>query len=220
MQEEFLKDPKHIRAWLKSVGVKGYKIRPDGVVDVAGGVNLWDNLGSLTKLPIQFGKVSGSFDCHDNHLITLEGSPQKVGGDFGCDNNKLTTLEGGPKEVGMTFYCDNNQLTRLEGSPKKVGWLDCHNNQLKTLEGAPKEIGELWCFCNNLVDFVGLEDTKIIKGIHPMWQSSHSSLPEGKRQNTIVTLRGLREEHYGQVQGLDVEAIKGRDQDASLDIMV
>lgn len=36
----FLTDPKHIAAWLKPVGVKGYMIHPDGVVDVAGNVDL------------------------------------------------------------------------------------------------------------------------------------------------------------------------------------
>ena len=49
-------------------------------VNVTGDVDL--SLLKLTELPIKFGKVGGIFDCHDNKLTTLEGSPKVVGGDF------------------------------------------------------------------------------------------------------------------------------------------
>ena len=38
----------------------------------------------------------GSFDCRNNNLTSLEGSPKIVKGDFYCANNKLTSLEGIP----------------------------------------------------------------------------------------------------------------------------
>jgi hypothetical protein len=99
--------------------IENYTINSDGTVDVDGDVDL--SRKGLTKLPLNFGKVTGYFYCYNNKLTTLEGSPISVGGYFGCYNNKLTTLEGGPREVGGDFYCNYNQLITLEGSPREVG---------------------------------------------------------------------------------------------------
>jgi len=65
----------------------------------------------LTSLPTWFQsieEVTGWFDCSDNQLTSLEGSPQTVGGSFWCDNNRLTSLEGGPQIVGGWFYYYSN----------------------------------------------------------------------------------------------------------------
>ena len=102
----------------KKYGIENYTINPDGTIDVNGNVDL--SMKKLTKLPLKFNKVSGSFYCNNNQLITLEGSPREIGVHFHCSHNKLTSLEGGPKEVGRYFCCQYNQLTSLEGGPKKV----------------------------------------------------------------------------------------------------
>ena len=45
---------------------------------------------------INFGKVTGNFECSYLGLKSLEGAPQTVGGDFKCSYNQLTSLKGAP----------------------------------------------------------------------------------------------------------------------------
>ena len=111
----------------------------------------------LTSLKGAPKKVSGEFDCSENQLTSLEGAPQEVGGSFYCYDNQLTSLEGAPTEVGRNFYCYGNQLTSLEGAPQKVGrWFDCSINQLTSLKGAPQKVdGEFSCSYNHLTSLEG-----------------------------------------------------------------
>ena len=98
---------------------------------------------------INFGKITGNFDCYGLDLISLKGAPQKVGGYFRCFRNQLTSLEGAPQEVGSDFACNSNKLTSLKGAPQKVGgWFVCYSNQLTSLEGAPQIVGG-WFDCSN-----------------------------------------------------------------------
>ena len=88
----------------------------------------------LTRLP-KFKKVGINFECANNQLTTLNGSPEKVRGAVYCHMNKLITLEGSPKEVGGNFVCSNNELISLKGAPKTVGgYFDCSNNAKKFTE--------------------------------------------------------------------------------------
>ena len=104
------------------------------------------DLVSLKGAPTEIG---GDFRCGSNQLTSLEGAPQKIGGGFYCDINQLTSLEGAPIEVGESFICSYNQLTSLEGAPQKVGGnLNCKNNYLTSLEGAPQTVGE-WFDCSD-----------------------------------------------------------------------
>ena len=77
-------------------------------IKVTGNVNL-DVLG-LTKLPINFTEVGGSFYCSHNKLTSLKGAPKKVGGTFNCSSNKLNSLKGAPKEVGISIVQITNCL--------------------------------------------------------------------------------------------------------------
>jgi len=131
-------------------GIEKYTINSDGIVDVDDDVYLSEK--RLTKLPLKFGKVSGSFTCDTNQLITLEGSPQSVGDYFNCSRNYLTTLEGCTKSVG-SFHCGSNKLTTLEFCPRSVsGYFDCNHNQLTTLEGGPQSVGDYFdCGYNKLI---------------------------------------------------------------------
>jgi hypothetical protein len=116
-------------------------INSDGTVDIEG-----DCFLKLTKkvnqLPVNFGEVSGNFNCSYNNLTSLIGAPQSVGGYFYCSYNQLTSLVGAPQSVGRHFNCADNQLTSLEGAPQSVGGcFDCYRNQLTSLVGSPQSVG-------------------------------------------------------------------------------
>ena len=110
---------------------------------------------------INFGKVTGNFDCSDLGLKSLKGVPQEVGRNFNCSWNKLTSLEGAPQEVGRNFNCNGNHLATLKGAPKKVGggfW--CYINRLISLEGAPQTVGKYFdCSYNQLTSLKGAPKT-------------------------------------------------------------
>ena len=118
----------------------------------------YNNLTSLKGAP---QNVGGSFRCYNNQLTSLEGAPQKVGGGFNCHANKLISLEGAPQKVGGDFDCNSNQLTSLKGAPTEVGWdFNCQNNQITSLEGAPQRIGESFnCSDNQLTSLEGAPNT-------------------------------------------------------------
>jgi len=86
----------------------------------------------------------GDFDCFNNQLTSIEGSPVSVGGFFSCAYNNLTSLEGAPSSVGGNFGCSNNQLTSIEGSPASVGGnYRCFNNKLTSLTGIHKILKQM-----------------------------------------------------------------------------
>jgi hypothetical protein len=80
-----------------------YTINPDNTIDVNGDVDLDYVLGKMEKLPVKFGKVSGSFLCNYTKLTTLEGCPNYIGGHFSFFNN--TTFLN-IKYVGGNFHCN------------------------------------------------------------------------------------------------------------------
>jgi hypothetical protein len=127
-----------------------------GLVDVIGRFDC-SSKGLKDFLGTRFGKVSGNFNCSNNQLTSLEGSPSRVGGIFYCGYNQLTTLEGSPSRVDGNFNCSNNQLTSLEGSPSRVGGIFyCGHNQLTTLEGSPSRVdGDFNCSYNQLTTLEG-----------------------------------------------------------------
>ena len=133
----------------KLYDIRNYTINEDGTVDVDNEVYLVSC--NLTELPLKFGIVDGSFNCSNNELTTLEGSPKSVGSHFKCVNNKLTDLKGGPEKVDSYFDCERNELTTLEGGPKLTGAYFCGFNNLYDLKGCPKEVvGDFYCN-NNLL---------------------------------------------------------------------
>lgn len=139
----------------KKYNIKNYTINSDGLIDVDGDVNISGR--NLTKIPIKFGRISGSFYCHINKLISLEGAPIQVSGDFFCGHNQLISLKGAPKEVSDDFFCSYNELISLEGSPKEIyGNFDCSHNQLTSLQGAPRKIFNSFdCGHNQLISLQG-----------------------------------------------------------------
>jgi len=137
--KRFNESKEDIDSICRKYSIVNYNINKDGLVDVEGDVDLYNK--GLTKLPLKFGYVSGYFNCNNNQLTSLEGSPQSVGEDFYCISNQLTSLKGGPQSVGGYFECRRNKLTSLEGSPKSVGSeFYCSENELTSLEGCTENI--------------------------------------------------------------------------------
>ena len=63
---------------------------------------------NLTEIPFNFG-ITGSFNCSNNNLNSLYGSPKKVLGSFYCSHNNLKSLEYSPQSISGSFYCIFNQ---------------------------------------------------------------------------------------------------------------
>jgi hypothetical protein len=66
----------------------------NGIVNITGNCEIKNKI-EIQKLPVQFGNVSGDFNCGRNQLTTLEGAPSSVGGSFYCsysDNLPLLRL--------------------------------------------------------------------------------------------------------------------------------
>ncbi|MCW3498654.1 hypothetical protein [Burkholderia cenocepacia] len=173
-----LKTKEEITQWLDKMRIKNYSINDDLTVNVNGMVFL--NGKRLTGIPVQFNKVSKSFDCSQNQLTSLDGAPRIVGKSFDCSQNQLTSLKGGPQIVGSSFICSQNQLTSLEGSPQivgkdkdldsrqnqiAVGLFDCSCNRLTSLDGVPQTVREFYCQENNtsLAQIVHFKESSGIK---------------------------------------------------------
>lgn len=145
----FLSDCVKVDAWLEQYCDinGGYTISPEGVVSVEGSVAIIEN-ESLTRLKVQFEKVTGSFEIYQcEKLKTLAGTPRHVGGDFlvtQCD--ALTSLKGGPLTVGGDFNCsDCVQLKSLEGSPLLVeGEYNCYGADITSINGINAIKGHLF----------------------------------------------------------------------------
>jgi hypothetical protein len=130
-------------------GIKGYRIRDDGSIDVRGSVNLLKKLGNLETLPLTFNTIGDSFDCYGNNLTTLEGCPKEVGGNFYCTSNNIISLKYSPEIVDGHFGCTDNEITSLDGLEDThiSGYLavnDCYN--LYSLTGYPKQVAGFECF--------------------------------------------------------------------------
>jgi hypothetical protein len=138
----------NIKNICKKYDIENYTINEDGSIDVNGDVNL--SFKSLTELPLKFRNVTGTFQCSDNKLSTLEGCPKSIGGDFFLHFNYLTSLKGCAVKVNGGFECSNNRLSTLENSPQIVnGYFICNSNELTTLKGAPESIGSGFLCTNN-----------------------------------------------------------------------
>ena len=133
--------------------------------------NRYDYNGSLDKnilstfvsegrdgFTINFGKVTGNFDCSRLSLKSFKGAPQEVGGNFNCSWNKLYSFKGAPQIIGGDFDCSYNQFSSLKGAPQEVGGgFRCSGNYLTSLEGAPQKVGGGFsCYGNKLTSLEGV----------------------------------------------------------------
>lgn len=109
---QFLKTQSEIKSWLEKLSIFNYTIHDDLTVDVNGDVSLFSK--NLTYIPVQFGIVSGFFDCSENQLTSLLGSPTEIGKSFFCSKNRLTSLEYLPAIVEKDIIASNNQIRSLK----------------------------------------------------------------------------------------------------------
>lgn len=138
-----------------SLGLGTYTISSLGVIDVQGCVDI--RYSNLTRLPLKFGQINGSFNCGGLALKSLKGAPEYVRYDFSCNNNELTSLKYGPKKVGGSYNCSNNELEDLAGCATEIGRdFSCKFNKIKSLSGCPKDFyGRFNCSHNRLTNFTG-----------------------------------------------------------------
>ena len=158
--ENFNSDEK-IHEICKKHNIENYTINKDHSIDVDDDVNLYRK--GLTKIPLKFRKVSGYFDCDDNSLTSLEGSPTSVGGDFYCDNNKLTSLEGSPTSVGGYFYCNDNpvnEVYNLFNDKDKIELLNDYDI-FRKVDGKP---GIILDRLNSFLEDIGKESVTKVEG--------------------------------------------------------
>ena len=127
--------------------IENYIINDDGSIDVNDNVYIQNSEFTeislkLTELPLKFNKVRGDFDCSNNKLTSLEGSPKWVGKGFYCHHNELTSLEHSPEYVFTRFNCSSNMLIDLKYCPNSIGTnLFCSKNNITSLEYYPENIG-------------------------------------------------------------------------------
>ena len=112
--------------WL--YGIKNYTINSDGSVDVYGNVNLYEK--KLWNIPLQFNKVNGWFNCANNKLTSLKGSPKEVYDKFDCNHNELTSLQYAPKIIRGKFDCCSNKIKTFEYFPSYVEDFSCNGNPI------------------------------------------------------------------------------------------
>lgn len=84
----------------------------------------------LSVLPPDLPKTVLSFDCSDNNLDSLIGSPETVKITFNCAGNSLTSLQYSPNNVGGDYYCYQNSLTSLNGAPLNISNVQIINYQI------------------------------------------------------------------------------------------
>lgn len=109
----------------------------------------------LTELPDLSSVEVGLFDCSDNNLKSLIGSPKVVHGDFRCNGNQLMSFENTTYQIG-NLYCHNNPAPSLEGIPQDIGNIICGSKEFNSLRGAPSRIeGTLRCAYSSIADLEG-----------------------------------------------------------------
>ena len=144
---------KDIHDLCNKYGIVDYTIKKDGSIDVDNNVDL--SFKYLTKLPLKFNKVNGSFSCYYNELTSLEGCPNNIGDSFFCSNNLLTSLKGCPKIIPGVFSCYTNKLISLEGCPENIsGVFCCDTNMIKSFEYFPKHIGGIFNCDENPINII------------------------------------------------------------------
>jgi hypothetical protein len=75
---------------LADMGIESIStINADGSVDVNGDVRIPN---SYTEIPVQFRNVSGSFNCSNTGILSLQYAPQQVGSNFFCHDTQITSL--------------------------------------------------------------------------------------------------------------------------------
>ena len=127
---------KNLEDFLNKVVTGTWVLNPymkKGTINVNGDVDM-SNM-NLEYIPCNFYVVTGNFNCSNNKLQDLQGSPLTVR-NFNCSNNQLKSLEGAPSKVNGNFDCSKNLLTNLQHAPDNInnGLFNCDDNQLENTQ--------------------------------------------------------------------------------------
>ena len=127
--------------WLNECSTKEWEYDNNtGLVNIEGSFDCSAprfNTGYLTDFyDVKFGTVSENFNCSNNKITSLEGSPLDVRGNFNCSDNKITSLDGSPKYIGGNLDCSNNNILSLNGIEETIigGFIfnDGYKNEVKS----------------------------------------------------------------------------------------
>lgn len=155
MSTSFFNQYLQVETWLQKYRIENYIIRDNLTVDVDGHVFLIAK--RLSNIPIQFGIVTGEFNCSANFLTSLKGVPFHVKGDFACNQNFLKDLAYAPLEVEGHFLADNNKIVSLEGITSNLNKLvDLHRNEITSLAFLPLHIQHLYIVGNPIENYEAL----------------------------------------------------------------
>jgi hypothetical protein len=120
-----------------------WNLNSKGFVDVNGDFKCCSkNLKSFKG--IKFGKISGSFECNNNQLTSLEGAPQKVGGDFDCSGlfeeafEKAFEIIYEKMEGGMSYGV---ALLVSKSKISKAHWNKLDKSSIERMD--PKEVDNI-----------------------------------------------------------------------------
>jgi len=142
IDNQFFQTYKETKDWLEKTKIKNYIINNDLTVDD----DVIITKQNLIKIPVQFNTVKGFFDCSNNALVSLKGSPKNL------ITNDSPSIDWEQSLCG--FYCNNNQLKTLEYCPKYVGV-------------------DFLGFSNNIINFNGFPDLDTIKRIDLSYNPVH-----------------------------------------------
>jgi hypothetical protein len=133
----------------------------------------------------------GNFDCYNEQLTSLKGSPKEIGGIFNCQSNLLNSLKYAPEKTGSYFDCSGNNLTSLKNGPKEIGdYFDCSDNKITSLKGCPKEISGNFYSQDNLL--TSLKDiNKVLRQMNGIFYADHNPI----KSNVIglLLVKGCKE---------------------------
>lgn len=116
-------------AWLNTqLGTTPWHLMDDGTVYVEGDVRVSVRNGrQITRLPVQFGHVSGNFNASKIGLQSLYGTPYKVDGDIDLRYNPVTTLEGLRMQDCMILMLPSTiqSLKGIRQAVRSAEWIEC-----------------------------------------------------------------------------------------------
>jgi hypothetical protein len=113
-----LTDHNDIAAWLKlhHISIGKCNINDTGTVDAKGDV--WFRYTGGDTLPIQFGRIEGSFNVNESSLTSFVGFPHYIEDVLYCSRTNITSLHGietAVNYVGDSFFCTGRKPTHMLG---------------------------------------------------------------------------------------------------------
>ncbi len=149
-----------IKNTCEEYGIKNYIINDDLSIHVNGSVYLTDM--GLTKLPLNFNKVSGDFWCNDNQLTSLEGAPLKIS-TLLCENNIIYTFDNAPMYINGVFRCNGNPIFEIWNLFRDYDKIEFFNDcdPIRKVNGKPAIILER---LNEFLEGIGKEPVEKIEG--------------------------------------------------------